>query len=1020
MKKVHITPKNKSFDGQRPFCEVPLVRAISLGAVMAALLSGVSPVFASHLSSTGSKVQSVSAGVVSTSVAHGRVEVANGDRSCRVDQVVSRSSSGSGKKVSAKEQYKKLAKNQQFMNCNPNDSVSRPVTWVANTDVMFSAVATDVNMRQSTATPESIQGYFDSFTSRGIGTELGLNANAQTGEDTAIGREARAEGGGATVLGVASQALQANSTAVGSFSAANGKKSIAIGAFATAKLGTAVGYNAQSFVEGGIALGDDSKASIDKEIAGYDPGSGISSVETSFIWKSTYAAVSVGDVSGGKTRQIVGVAAGYNDTDAVNVAQLKALKTWVEEEGGTWQLSVNGQNTTKINKNSNLDLVAESNNIKIAKNDDKITFDLADTLVLKSVSTGKVNLRGDGLFITNGPAVTVAGINAANKHIIDVADGDLFSGSKEAVNAGQVYTLNSNVAQYLGGEANVLENMAPTYTIQSQDHDNVGDAFKGVDETLTRLSGEIDSVADVINNGLVQQDFLSKQITIGDKVEGNEISIANNSKAPRKLTGLEKGNVSEHSTEAVNGAQLYEVQKNITTLHGTVLEIKGNVTTLDTNINEYLGGGANILENKEPTYSIQNQKHNDIASAFEGVDGKLTELSKQFESMGNNGLVVQEEDTHTITIGAKVDGDEISIANKDKAARTLSGVKAGTITADSIEAINGAQLYETNTTIAKYFGGGAEYNGQWQEPTFIITSFDAQGKSGEQQYHNVADAFGAVNSSMSGLNDRIEQIEQQTGSPANSNSLNWNNDKNAYDASHNNQPGKITNVANGAVAQGSTDVVTGDQLWATNDKIDNLEGKVDSIITNGGGALIDGAVTYDKDADGNKMNSITLVGTGDDTPVIIDNVADGKIEKGSKQVVNGGQLHDYIEEQMSLTLAEANKYTDEKIDNIVGDAVAQANAYTDTKFDALNYKIESVQKEARQAAAIGLAVANLRYNDTPGKLSVAFGSGIWRSQSAPAFGAGYTSEDGNTRSNLSLTTSGGRLGVGAGISFTLN
>ncbi|WP_152023254.1 hypothetical protein [Bartonella bovis] len=112
MKKVHVAPKNKSFDGQRPFCEVPLVRAISLGAVMAALLSGVSPVFASHLSSTGSKVQSVSAGAISASVAHGRVGVANGDRSCGVDQVVSRSSSRSGKKVSAKEQYKKLAKNQ--------------------------------------------------------------------------------------------------------------------------------------------------------------------------------------------------------------------------------------------------------------------------------------------------------------------------------------------------------------------------------------------------------------------------------------------------------------------------------------------------------------------------------------------------------------------------------------------------------------------------------------------------------------------------------------------------------------------------------------------------------------------------------------------------------------------------------------------------------------------------------------------------------------------------------------------
>ncbi|AQX19292.1 hypothetical protein [Bartonella sp. WD16.2] len=112
MKKVHITLKNKSFNSQKLLSEVSLVRAASLGVVMAALLSSVSPVFASHLSSTGATVQSVSAGVVSANVGHGRVGVANGSRFCGVDQVVSRSSSRSGKKVSAKEKSKKLTANQ--------------------------------------------------------------------------------------------------------------------------------------------------------------------------------------------------------------------------------------------------------------------------------------------------------------------------------------------------------------------------------------------------------------------------------------------------------------------------------------------------------------------------------------------------------------------------------------------------------------------------------------------------------------------------------------------------------------------------------------------------------------------------------------------------------------------------------------------------------------------------------------------------------------------------------------------
>nr|WP_039759717.1 YadA-like family protein [Bartonella queenslandensis] len=90
------------------------------------------------------------------------------------------------------------------------------------------------------------------------------------------------------------------------------------------------------------------------------------------------------------------------------------------------------------------------------------------------------------------------------------------------------------------------------------------------------------------------------------------------------------------------------------------------------------------------------------------------------------------------------------------------------------------------------------------------------------------------------------------------------------------------------------------------------------------------------------------------------------------------------------------------------------------KFEALSYAVEDVRKEAKQVAAIGLAVSNLRYNDTLGKLSVGFSSGLWRNQSAFAFGAGYTSESGSIRSNLSVTTSGGHWGVGAGFNITLN
>ncbi|ENN93266.1 YadA-like family protein [Bartonella bovis] len=651
----------------------------------------------------------------------------------------------------------------------------------------------------------------------------------------------------------------------------------------------------------------------------------------------------------------------------------------------------------------------------------------------------------------DGDEISLVNKDAGVRVLSGVAEGDLSKDSTDAVTGKQLYKttqtvtgltstvsgveknitdFDAHLSMYLGGGADVLKGTAPTYTIQDKKHNNIASAFEGVDSSLEDLSARVDDataqrLARAEDNQLVVQDGGSKLITIGKDVDGDEISLVNKDAEVRVLSGVAEGDLSKDSTDAVTGKQLYKTTQTVTGLTSTVSGVEKNITDFDTHLSMYLGGGADVLKGTAPTYTIQDKKHNNIASAFEGVDSSLEDLSARVDDATaqrlaraeDNQLVVQDGGSKLITIGKDVDGDEISLVNKDAEVRVLSGVAEGDLSKDSTDAVTGKQLYETNTTIAKYFGGGAEYNGQWQEPTFTITSFDAQGKSGEQQYHNVADAFGAVNSSMSGLNDRIEQIEQQTGSPANSNSLNWNNDKNAYDASHNGQPGKITNVANGAIAQGSTDAVTGDQLWATNDKIDNLEGKVNG--------LTDGIVTYDKDADGNKMNSVTLVGTGDDTPVIIDNVADGKIEEGSKQAINGGQLHDYTKEQMDLVLADANKYTDEKIQNIKNaeniptDIIIQANAYTDMKFNALNSEIKNAQKEARQAAAISLAVSNLRYNDTPGKLSVAFGSGVWRGQSAIAFGSGYTSENGDIHSNLSITTTGGHWGIGAGLSLML-
>ena len=160
---------------------------------------------------------------------------------------------------------------------------------------------------------------------------IGGDGQAIGEQTTAIGYYSKATSDYATAVGSGANATGAQSTATGAYSQAKGDYSVALGTFANyygdeRKGGiTAVGYNSAVTVDNGVALGRGSVANTEKNVAGYDPTTGKASTDTSKTWKSTMGAVSVG--SSTNTRQITNVAAGYEDTDAVNVAQLKAAMT---------------------------------------------------------------------------------------------------------------------------------------------------------------------------------------------------------------------------------------------------------------------------------------------------------------------------------------------------------------------------------------------------------------------------------------------------------------------------------------------------------------------------------------------------------------------------------------------------------------------------------------------------------------------------------------------------------------------
>ena len=148
-------------------------------------------------------------------------------------------------------------------------------------------------------------------------TAIGSGAKATNLDSVAIGSRAESSGIASVAVGDGSSALATNANAFGNQSAANAKNSVALGSWT------------QANVQGGVALGYASHADTAGGVAGYDPTTGLASTDTTGVWRSTDGAVSVGGQSAFEgrliTRQITNVAAGTEDTDAVNVAQLKAV-----------------------------------------------------------------------------------------------------------------------------------------------------------------------------------------------------------------------------------------------------------------------------------------------------------------------------------------------------------------------------------------------------------------------------------------------------------------------------------------------------------------------------------------------------------------------------------------------------------------------------------------------------------------------------------------------------------------------
>lgn len=283
------------------------------------------------------------------------------------------------------------------------------------------------------------------------------------------------------------------------------------GTTTSVKNAVAIGTESNATVEGGVALGAGSVASTDKGVAGYDLSTGAASTETSVAWKSTAAAVSVGDVDHEVTRQITGVAAGLNDTDAVNVAQLKKAAA--------------AATTTVATTDSNL-TVAEtpsgSHNYQVGLS--KTLTGMESAKFTNAAGTEQTSISQAGVVITKDSttvSLKATGLDNGGQTITNVYAG---SNDTDAVNVRQ---LNDSRSQ--------VETAQPKY-VQIQ---------------TSRENPATNSGATIYSVGL--SPYAQSGIDYSNTYLGPDGIDANG----KKITGVAAGSISASSTDAVNGSQLY-------------------------------------------------------------------------------------------------------------------------------------------------------------------------------------------------------------------------------------------------------------------------------------------------------------------------------------------------------------------------------------------------------------------------------------------------------------------------------
>ena len=300
-----------------------------------------------------------------------------------------------------------------------------------------------------------------------------------------------------------------------------------------------LGHNANATVDGGVALGAGSVASVDEKAVGYDPSGTDHSGDTTGTWKSKAAAVSVGDASKNMTRQITNVAAGKEDTDAVNVAQLKKAQIHY------YSMNPKSDAATGANSNYNNDGATGDDAIAIgplasAKGIHSLALGYGAQTTHSDVLDEKKNMDDN----------TAVGYNSQSGYRSTALGYNSKATGRYAVTLGTDALADKDNSTAVGMNAQVSGAKSVA----------IGQGAKVSVENSVAL-GQGSEASGNLNDYNVMSltiPYLNTQYSVKGGYPTGIVSVGND-KVVRTITNVAAGRVTSDSTDAVNGSELYAV-----------------------------------------------------------------------------------------------------------------------------------------------------------------------------------------------------------------------------------------------------------------------------------------------------------------------------------------------------------------------------------------------------------------------------------------------------------------------------